>query len=199
MNNTAQISTVEEALERAVFENGMIAPTNMGDHKRLKWTRSSRTDKGVHSLSTVRGSGGWAGHFCPSAHNICCVCGLCGRSVCVCGLSGCVNTACTPRTHTPYTPSQVIGINVLLDESRFDSDPEGLEYATAISTRLPPDIRVFAVQRTNKRLDTRRACIDRWVIGVRWRHGGLLEGGARRSQRDQILIYAITNPRSPAS
>ncbi|KAJ9517084.1 hypothetical protein QJQ45_002593 [Haematococcus lacustris] len=34
---------------------GLIAPSNYGDLFKLKWSRSSRTDKGVHSLATVIG------------------------------------------------------------------------------------------------------------------------------------------------
>ena len=32
---------------------GGILPSNVGHNDRMKWSRSSRTDKGVHSLSTV--------------------------------------------------------------------------------------------------------------------------------------------------
>lgn len=50
--------TIEGVLELALFKAGMIADTNMGDFDRIRWSRSSRTDKGVHSLSLV--SGCWA-------------------------------------------------------------------------------------------------------------------------------------------
>ncbi len=36
------------------LQAGFIAPSNYGDLFKIKWTRSSRTDKGVHSLATVR-------------------------------------------------------------------------------------------------------------------------------------------------
>ncbi|KAF5828336.1 hypothetical protein DUNSADRAFT_17770 [Dunaliella salina] len=52
---SAPESTVEGALEVALLRAGLIAPSNYGDLYRLKWTRSSRTDKGVHSLATVIG------------------------------------------------------------------------------------------------------------------------------------------------
>ncbi|EGG19689.1 hypothetical protein DFA_00267 [Cavenderia fasciculata] len=45
--------TLENCLERALFLSGMILPTNFGDPSRLNWRRSSRTDKGVHSMSTI--------------------------------------------------------------------------------------------------------------------------------------------------
>lgn len=44
---------VEDVLEAAVAACGGILPSNVGQTHRTKWTRSSRTDKGVHSLSTV--------------------------------------------------------------------------------------------------------------------------------------------------
>lgn len=44
---------VEQVLQDAMFNAGLILPTNLDQQKRLKWTRSSRTDKGVHSLATV--------------------------------------------------------------------------------------------------------------------------------------------------
>jgi hypothetical protein len=67
---------VEGVLERALFEAGMISEANYGDFRKTKWARSSRTDKGVHSLCTVGsarergagtlggaagGRGGWRG------------------------------------------------------------------------------------------------------------------------------------------
>ncbi|KYR00240.1 hypothetical protein DLAC_03399 [Tieghemostelium lacteum] len=44
---------LENVLEKAMFIAGHILPTNLGDLNRIKWERSSRTDKGVHSLCTV--------------------------------------------------------------------------------------------------------------------------------------------------
>jgi hypothetical protein len=53
-----QDKTIEGVLEKALFEAGLISPSNYGDFKKTKWSRSSRTDKGVHSLCTVRRLGG---------------------------------------------------------------------------------------------------------------------------------------------
>ncbi|GAM20339.1 hypothetical protein SAMD00019534_035140, partial [Acytostelium subglobosum LB1] len=44
---------LENVLEQALFKAGMILPSNLGDPNRLRWNRSSRTDKGVHSLCTL--------------------------------------------------------------------------------------------------------------------------------------------------
>ncbi|GAM18236.1 hypothetical protein SAMD00019534_014110 [Acytostelium subglobosum LB1] len=44
---------LENVLEQALFKAGMILPSNLGDPSRIKWNRSSRTDKGVHSLCTL--------------------------------------------------------------------------------------------------------------------------------------------------
>ena len=47
------VPTVEAALEAALTKVGAIAPHNAGDISKVGWSRSSRTDKGVHSLGTV--------------------------------------------------------------------------------------------------------------------------------------------------
>ncbi|GIL48336.1 hypothetical protein Vafri_4612 [Volvox africanus] len=100
--------TVEEVLERAVFDAGLIAESNFGDLKKIKWTRNSRTDKGVHSVATV------------------------------------------------------VGLRVLLPgDERFDADPEGLEIASTLNARLPPQVRVFSAQRVQKKFNSRRFCFDR--------------------------------------
>lgn len=51
--SNAPSETIEDALEAAIFAAGGILPSNMGALKKLGWSRSSRTDKSVHSLSTV--------------------------------------------------------------------------------------------------------------------------------------------------
>ncbi|KAG2499459.1 hypothetical protein HYH03_002406 [Edaphochlamys debaryana] len=48
-------TSVEEVMEGALFGAGLIAESNVGDLHKIKWTRNSRTDKGVHSVSTVAG------------------------------------------------------------------------------------------------------------------------------------------------
>jgi tRNA pseudouridine38-40 synthase len=35
------------------YQAGIIAETNYGDLYKIKWSRTSRTDKGVHALSSV--------------------------------------------------------------------------------------------------------------------------------------------------
>ncbi|KAL5102265.1 hypothetical protein RYX36_006592 [Vicia faba] len=46
-------STVEKELETAIFKAGGIRESNLGDLEKIGWSRSSRTDKGVHSLATM--------------------------------------------------------------------------------------------------------------------------------------------------
>lgn len=48
------ITTVEAALEQAIARASGILASNVGALHKIDWSRSSRTDKGVHSLSTVR-------------------------------------------------------------------------------------------------------------------------------------------------
>lgn len=49
-------------------------------------------------------------------------------------------------------------MKLLVDESLFDSDPEGTAIATAVNAKLPPAVRVFSAQRVNKKFNTRRWC-----------------------------------------
>ncbi|KAL4189919.1 hypothetical protein AMTRI_Chr08g167840 [Amborella trichopoda] len=46
-------STVEGELETAIFKAGGIIDSNYGNIDKVGWARSSRTDKGVHSLATM--------------------------------------------------------------------------------------------------------------------------------------------------
>ena len=45
---------MELTLLRALHAAGMVTDSNSTDPNKLKWTRSSRTDKGVHSLALAR-------------------------------------------------------------------------------------------------------------------------------------------------
>ncbi|KAJ7964283.1 tRNA pseudouridine synthase [Quillaja saponaria] len=47
------LSTIEKELETAIFNAGGILDCNFGDLQKIGWGRSSRTDKGVHSLATM--------------------------------------------------------------------------------------------------------------------------------------------------
>ena len=46
--------TVEDVLQQAMYDVGAILPSNYGNLHKIGWTRSSRTDKGVHALANVR-------------------------------------------------------------------------------------------------------------------------------------------------
>ncbi|KRG88463.1 hypothetical protein GLYMA_U039500v4 [Glycine max] len=48
-----RLSTIEKELETAIFMAGGMRDSNFGDLNKVKWGRSSRTDKGVHSLATI--------------------------------------------------------------------------------------------------------------------------------------------------
>lgn len=45
--------TVEDYLEWALMKAGLMRKSNYGALHKVKWSRSSRTDKGVHSCATV--------------------------------------------------------------------------------------------------------------------------------------------------
>ncbi|GIL77371.1 hypothetical protein Vretifemale_6833, partial [Volvox reticuliferus] len=103
--------TIEQVLEKALFAAGCISEANFGSFSKVKWSRASRTDKGVHSLATV------------------------------------------------------MGLRMLVDDSRYavgpEGDVEGLALADAINLHLPPQIRVFSVQKTNKKFSARHMCEER--------------------------------------
>ncbi|XP_027091020.1 putative tRNA pseudouridine synthase [Coffea arabica] len=47
------LPTIEGELEKALHKAGGIRDSNFGDLQKIAWARSSRTDKGVHSLATM--------------------------------------------------------------------------------------------------------------------------------------------------
>lgn len=47
------LKTIEGELEVAIYKAGGILESNYGDLHKIGWARSSRTDKGVHSLATT--------------------------------------------------------------------------------------------------------------------------------------------------
>ncbi|WJX63726.1 tRNA pseudouridine(38-40) synthase [Trifolium repens] len=53
MQRDENLSTVEKELESAISKAGGILDSNLGDLEKIGWARSSRTDKGVHSLATM--------------------------------------------------------------------------------------------------------------------------------------------------
>lgn len=50
------VRTVEPELEKALYNSGCIAESNYKSLSKIKWSRASRTDKGVHAISTVVGA-----------------------------------------------------------------------------------------------------------------------------------------------
>lgn len=58
--------------------------------------------------------------------------------------------------------AQVVGLRILIDDDeRYVRDPEGLDLAAQVNAHLPPAVRIFSVQRVNKKFNSRRQCIDR--------------------------------------
>ncbi|XP_058074946.1 putative tRNA pseudouridine synthase [Magnolia sinica] len=51
--DVSTLSTIEAELETAIFKAGGIRDSNYGNLHKVGWARSSRTDKGVHSLATM--------------------------------------------------------------------------------------------------------------------------------------------------
>lgn len=53
LQKAAGVLTIEEALEKALYDQGFIPLHNFGDIKKLGWGRASRTDRGVHACINV--------------------------------------------------------------------------------------------------------------------------------------------------
>ena len=49
LQRNPDVLTVEDSLEKALFEAKLITEDNFGDLSKLGWKRASRTDKGVHA------------------------------------------------------------------------------------------------------------------------------------------------------
>ncbi len=45
---------MEDVLQAALDAAGCILPSNFGNLQKIGWSRSSRTDKGVHALANVK-------------------------------------------------------------------------------------------------------------------------------------------------
>ena len=49
----SEMATIEAVLGQALAKAGRVLESNVGAQHKMGWSRSSRTDKGVHSLATV--------------------------------------------------------------------------------------------------------------------------------------------------
>lgn len=111
--NPGKQPAIENVIHDAIFEAGMMLPTNRFSAQRLKWSRSSRTDKGVHSMGTVRRpyttktSPGWS----------------LGLNLRLC--------------------AQVITCMLEVEQNAFENDPRGQSLASAINAHLPEDVRIW--------------------------------------------------------
>jgi tRNA pseudouridine38-40 synthase len=56
---------------------------------------------------------------------------------------------------------QVMSLRIQLEDARWDEDPEGIQIAAQINRHLPAQIRVFAVQRVNKKFNARHQADSR--------------------------------------
>lgn len=56
---------------------------------------------------------------------------------------------------------QVVALKIMMDETQYDSDPEGIQFADQITKHLSPQLKVFSVQRVNKHFRARHLCTER--------------------------------------
>lgn len=52
-NKIEEIQTIERVLENALYQIGCISDSNHESIHKISWSRSSRTDKGVHAARLV--------------------------------------------------------------------------------------------------------------------------------------------------
>lgn len=53
LSTVGDVKTIEAELQTALCKSGCVTESNSVSLSKVKWSRSSRTDKGVHSLATV--------------------------------------------------------------------------------------------------------------------------------------------------
>lgn len=53
MQKNPGAKTIEGELEEALYHSGVVPEADRGQHKRLEFARSSRTDKGVNAVGQV--------------------------------------------------------------------------------------------------------------------------------------------------
>jgi tRNA pseudouridine38-40 synthase len=53
LQKNRSVPTLEGELENALYKAGLISPQNYGTLRKIRWSRSSRTDKGVHALKAI--------------------------------------------------------------------------------------------------------------------------------------------------
>ncbi|KAL6755898.1 pseudouridine synthase [Haematococcus lacustris] len=171
------------------IQAGLIAPSNYGDLFKLKWSRSSRTDKGVHSLATVIGV-----KLVVQDADVVMEADKEGL-----GLATRINQHLPPSVratynhqyhHYPLPPSALH-----LDDLVGTAPPSNL------TLHLAPLPCVLAVQKVNKAFSARRSCITRtyeyylpaWLLGV---HGdGRHEDSLRMGLVRQVLAsFCGTHP-----
>jgi hypothetical protein len=70
----AHLPTIEGEVEDALFRAGHIAGSNYRDLSKIGWSRSSRTDKGVHAARLVLNAKLLVSDAGCSTHSSCCCC-----------------------------------------------------------------------------------------------------------------------------
>ncbi|KAF9599479.1 hypothetical protein IFM89_038573 [Coptis chinensis] len=123
-------TTVEAELEKAIFKAGGIRESNYGNLHKIGWARSSRTDKGVHSLSTTIAlkmeipENAWKEDPCGIALARCINSNLPSDvkvfSVLPSQRSFDARRECTVRKYSYLLPSEIIGITSDFSSSEID-------------------------------------------------------------------------------
>ena len=179
---------VESELKDALVKIGAISPSNSGSLSKIRWSRSSRTDKGVHAARIVISAKleldpRWLdnnppahGHDAPIKPD-------------VAPYSGSIASGATTTSSAPVSKGETV---------RFK------ELVQRINEELPDDIRVFSCVKINSAFHARESCSWRQyeylmpasilTAPVRFPQGGAGVSSSATSRRDPSFPSILSKP-----
>lgn len=126
--------TVEDVLQQAIHAAGCILPSNYGNLQKIGWSRSSRTDKGVHALANVRDSCMTAAQFDAGM-----AASALSKQMCQSKGMSCEHPS---YCHSTFSCLQVVAMKIECNPESFMTDPEGSQLASDINQHLPAEVRL---------------------------------------------------------
>ena len=146
VDDAALAETVEDALQSAIYAAGGMLASNLGAPHKVAWSRSSRTDKSVHSLATVVAL---KMEVEPDAFEA----DPEGQSL-----------AAAINSHLPPEVRRARGCGVHMSVTCAPSAC----HTGPMPPPLPLQVRVFSIQRVSKGWNARSECIRRRHVLERW-------------------------------
>ena len=183
---------MEDVLQQAIFDMGGILPSNYGTLQKVGWSRSSRTDKGVHALANV------------STHAVQCHKAHTGFEMPFCALKpyhvvlrqassiqhdsmqALINSCVQDED---LVVSQVLAMKLECDPGSFESDPEGIQLAAAMNAHLPPEAsKTVTVACTTCMHATKMPCVRQIDCAALRRHPS-----SRHEPSQKLYLQLICN------